>query len=201
MRRLLFALAAALVLASCGDSGAGDLDHDWLHVLHHKKAASAPNASTRARQVYADSLGAFVQQHPQHSRARAVYERIQLDFARELASVGRYQDSIRFYRAVLAHDPQSHEATAGIADAVDHLAVPRHKLLALEKGMSEHQVAQMLGKPIPGWKARTDRGETVIDSWYYRTTEGGVAGVYFRDGVLFAAEAASHARLSPLTHQ
>jgi hypothetical protein len=200
MRRLLVAIVAALVVASCGGSGAGDLDHDWLHVLHHKKAAAAPNASPREKQVYADSLGAFIAQHPDHSRARAVYEHIQLDFARELSSVGRYQDAIRFYRAVLSHDPTSREATAGIADAVDRLAVPRHKLLALEKGMSEHQVAQLLGKPIPGWKARNDRGETVIDSWYYRTTEGGVAGVYFRDGVLFAAEAASHARLSPLTH-
>lgn len=201
MRRPLFFLAAALVLCSCGGSGTSDLDHEWLRVLHHKKVAASPNASTREKQVYADTLGAFVTQHPEHSRARAVYERIQLDFARELGAVGRYQDSIRFYRAVLTHDPSNAEAAKGIREAVDRLAVPREKLLALEKGMSEHQVAQILGKPIPGWKARNDRGETVIDSWYYRTTEGGVAGVYFRDGVLFAAEAASHARLSPLTRQ
>jgi hypothetical protein len=200
MRRPLFLIAVSLVLASCGGAGTTDLDHEWLRVLHHKKAAVSPNASTREKQVYADTLGAFVAQHPQHSRARAVYERIQLDFAHELASVGRYQDSIRFYRAVLAHDAANREASTGISEAVDRLAVPRHKLLALEKGMSERQVAQLLGKPIPGWKSHNDRGETVIDSWYYRTTEGGVAGVYFRDGVLFAAEAASHARLSPLTH-
>jgi hypothetical protein len=39
----------------------------------------------------------------------------------------------------------------------------------------------------------------VIESWYYRTNDGRVAGVYFRDGELFAAEENSQARLTPLT--
>ena len=198
MSRIVPAVLAVLLMAACSDGG-GALDHDWLRVLHHKKAALSPQASQREKQVYADTLGAFVQQHPQHSRARQVYQRIQLDFARELAAIGRYQDSIRFYRAVLANDPANAEAARGVADAVDRLAVPRPKLLALEKGMSQRQVAQLLGKPIPGWTSKHDRGDVVNESWYYRTSEGGVAGVYFRDGVLLAAEATSHEKIAPLT--
>ena len=140
-----------------------------------------------------------MQRHPTHNRAREVYTHIQLDFARELASLGRYQDSIRFYRAVLAKDPQHADALNGLRDAVDHLSVSRPKLLALEKGMSQHDVAKLLGKPIPGWIVRTERRDSLIESWYYRTSDGHVAGVYFRDGELFAAEENSQARLTPLS--
>ena len=151
--------------------------------------------------MYADSLGAFVRNHPTHSRAREVYEHIQLDFARELAFLGRYQDAIRIYRAVLAHDPQNVAALRGLGDAVDHLAVSREKLLALRKGMSQRDVAHLLGKPIPGWQVRNDRPDTTIESWYYRRIGGGIAGVYFRDGVLFAAEENSQAKVAPLVRQ
>jgi hypothetical protein len=200
MRRPLLGCLLVLLVASCAaDSDQADSQRDWLHVLHRKKAAAASTASTRQKQVYADTLGAFVQKHPTHSRARAVYQRIQLDFAEELSSIGRYQDAIRFYRAVLAYDATNAEAKRGLAFAADRLVVSRQKLLDLEKGMSQKQVAQLLGKPIPGWTVRTDRRDATMDSWYYRTTEGGIAGVYFRDGVLIAAEAASHEKISPLS--
>jgi tetratricopeptide (TPR) repeat protein len=199
MNRSIVAALAALLLAACGAGPDGADNGEWLRVLNSKKAANSPNASPREKQVYADSLAAFVQTHPTHNRAREVYHHIQLDFARELASLGRYQDAIRFYRAVLSSDPQQTDALDGLRDAVEHLAVSRQKLLALEKGMSEHEVAKILGKPIPGWKVRTERRDSVIESWYYRTNDGRVAGVYFRDGELFAAEENSQARLTPLS--
>ena len=198
-RSFVAPLAAALLLAACGAGPDNSDNGEWLSVLNSKKAAVSPTATTREKQVYADSLAAFVQRHPTHSRAREVYTHIQLDFARELASLGRYQDSIRFYRAVLAKDPQHAEALNGLRDAVDHLSVSRQKLLALEKGMSQHDVAKLLGKPIPGWIVRTERHDSLIESWYYRTSDGHVAGVYFRDGELFAAEENSQARLTPLS--
>lgn len=200
MRRMLLVSLAAVTLASCGTrSDQGEPQRDWLHVLHRKKAAAAATASTNEKQLYADTLGAFVQKHPTHSRARAVYQRIQLDFASELASLGRYQDAIRFYRAVLSNDSNNEDARRGLALAAERLTVSRQKLSTLEKGMSQKQVSQLLGKPIPGWKVATHRRDARIESWYYRTTEGGVAGVYFRDGVLIAAEATSHEKISPLS--
>jgi len=195
MRRLLLPLA--LAAAACGAGGdSTDNSSEWLRVLHHKKAAAAPNATPQQKQAYADTLGAFVQKHPGHSRAREVYQRIQIDFARELASLGRYQDAVRFYRAVLVHDPSNADATRGLNDAVAHLAVSRDKLLQLQKGMSQRQVAHILGKPIPGWTERTARRGVELEAWYYRRTDGGIAGVYFRDGELLAAEANSEAKLA-----
>jgi hypothetical protein len=189
----------ALIIASCGGgTKTVDSSGDWIHVLSRKKAAVSPNATPRQKQVYADSLAAFLTRYPAHPRAREVYRRVQLDFASELATLGRYQDAIRFYRAVLTDDPRNKEALAGLTAAVDRLTVSREKLLALEKGMKEREVARLLGKPIPGWTVRTKRPDCTIDAWYYRTTEHGVAGVYFRDGTLFAAEENSHAKLVPL---
>jgi len=197
MRRLLVPLAV-VALACCAGDDPADSSHEWLHVLRHKKAALAPNATPQQKQAYADSLGAFLQAHPTHSRARAVYERIQIDFARELASLGRYQDAVRFYRAVLLHDPDNADAQRGMADAVAHLAVTRDKLLQLERGMSQHDVAKILGKPIPGWTSRLERRDSVVEAWYYRKVGGGVAGVYFRDGELLAAEESSNAKLAAM---
>jgi len=199
---LRFLVLIALAAVSCGGShDASDNSSEWLHVLRHKQAAAAPNAPVQAKQVYADSLGAFVQQHPTHSRAREVYQHIQLDFAHELAALGRYQDAIHIYRSVLTHDPKNAAALRGLGDAVDHLSVSREKLMALEKGMSQRDVAHLLGKPIPGWKVVNERPDSTIESWYYRRTDGGLAGVYFRDGVLFAAEENSQAKIAPLMKQ
>lgn len=196
MRRLL--LPVVVLCLACSGDDPNDNSREWLHVLRHKKAAVAPNATPQQKQAYADSLGAFVQKHPAHSRAREVYERIQIDFANELAAIGRYQDAIRFYRAVLAHDPGNPDAQRGMADAVAHLAVTRDKLLQLEKGMSQRDVARILGKPIPGWTARVERRDSVIEAWYYRKVDGGVAGVYFRDGELLAAEENSQAKIAAM---
>lgn len=194
--RLLLVL---LVLATACGSDLPDNQAEWLRVLAAKKAAISPTATVHEKQLYADSLAAFVGKHPTHSRAREVYHHIQLDFARELAALGRYQDAIRFYRSVAAADPTNEAALRGLEEAADHLAVSREKLLLLEKGMSHRQVANLLGKPMPGWTAKRQRRDAVLESWYYRKTDGGVAGVYFRDGELFAAEENSQARLAPLT--
>ena len=189
-----------MTLAACSsDQSSGDPQSDWLHVLSRKKAAVAADAPTHARQMYADALRAFVVKHPTHSRAREVYHRMQLEFANELAVHGRYSDAIGFYRAVLTEDPGNKEALAGLTQAADRMAVSRQKLLALQKGMSQSEVARLLGKPMPGWKVRTRHRDTRLESWYYRTTDGNVAGVYFRDGELLAAEENSEAKLAPLT--
>lgn len=187
-------LLAALALAACG-GGEAQPDHqsEWRDVLEHKQAATAPGADARQKQVYADSVRAFVEKHPTHSRAREVWMRMQLEFADDLAQLGRHQDAIRVYRAVLTHDPVNEDARRGLADSADHLAVTREELLAVDKGMSRREVAGLLGKPMPGWSIETHRRDTTIEAWYYQTRDGGVAAVHFRDGRVFAAEEASNA--------
>src|SRR5438132_13688747 len=138
MRRFL--LVAALAAVACGGrQRTADNSSEWQSVLVHKKAAASPSATTEQKQVYADSLAAFVDKHPSHGRAREVYQRIQLAFAKDLASIGRHQDAIRIYRAVLTHDPANDVAIRGLNDAIDRLAVTRPKLLSLERGMSKRQ--------------------------------------------------------------
>ena len=195
MRPILVLAVTSLLVIHCG-AAPDQPDHqaEWRDVLRHKKSAVAPQATTAARQMYADALSAFVHKHPGHSRAREVYERIQLEFATELASLGRYQDSIRFYRAVLASNPASAEAKNGLNAAIDRLAVTRQKLEQIEVGMSQKQVARVLGKPVPGWVVSHDRPAATIEAWYYRTSGGGLAAIYFRDGEVFAAEEKSQAR-------
>lgn len=192
----LVAVLCALVLAGCGDRGAApDHQAEWREVLKHKKAAKA---SPGHKQVYADSVRAFVDKHPNHSRAREVWQHIQVEFADDLALAGRYQDAVRFYRAVLAHDPAHEGAQRGLAEAMERLSITREKLLALRKGMSEREVARLLGKPVPGWNVAKRRAGARIEAWYYRTNSGGLAAVYFRNGVVFAAEETSHERLGRL---
>ena len=188
-----------IVFAACAnDSAQPDHQAEWRGVLRHKQAAVAPDAKPEHKQVYADSVRAFVQKHPDHGRAREVWQRLQLEFADDLAAVGRHQDAIRFYRAVLEHDPSNEAASRGLAAAVERLAVSRDRLLSLQKGMSQREVASILGKPMPGWSVKNERAEATIEAWYYRTRGGAVAGVYFRDGKVFAAEEASNSKLGRL---
>jgi hypothetical protein len=193
----VFALVAALLAIAAAGCGAAEPqpDHqaEWRGVLEQKKAAAAPDAPAGQKQVYADSVRAFVQKHPDHGRAREVWQSMQLEFAGELAQLGRNQDAIRVYRAVLSHDPTNDEARRGLALSADRLAVSREKLLEIRKGMSHRQVAGILGKPIPGWTVEKRRAAATIDAWYYRTRGGGVAAVYFREGKVFAAEESSNA--------
>jgi hypothetical protein len=184
-----------LAPACANDSAQPDHQAEWRDVLRHKKAAASTEATPHQKQLYADSVRAFVEKHPNHGRAREVWQRIQIEFASELASMGRYQDAIRFYRAVVVHDPANEEARRGLADAVARLAVTRQKLLALEKGMSHHQVASILGRPIPGWTTSNRRPGVTMEAWYYRMQGGGLAAVYFRNGIVLAAEESSNARL------
>jgi hypothetical protein len=197
MRVFPFVFAGlALLAAGCnaGDPPA-DQQAEWRNVLRHKPAAVAPDASPDHKQVYADSVRAFVVRHPEHNRAQQVWQRLQLEFADDLAAAGRYQDAIRFYRAVLIKHPESDHARRGLAIAADRLAVTREKLLQLHKGMSHRQVAGILGKPMPGWSVKQRRAGTTFEAWYYRTRTAEVAAVYFRDGEVLAAEESSSARL------
>ena len=180
------------------DRQQADHQAEWRDVLQHKRAAIAPDASPDQKQVYADSVRAFVVRHPSHSRAAQVWQSLQLEFADDLFAAGRYQDAIRIYRSVLTHHPENDHARGGMAAAAARLAVSREGLLALRKGMSPHQVAALLGKPIPGWSVKQHRAGATFEAWYYRTRTGSLAGVYFREGKVIAAEETSNERLARL---
>lgn len=198
MTRAFLSTLVLVLLTACSRQSDDSASSEWVKILHHKKTAISPSSSPQQKQVYADALQTFVHKNPGHSRAREVYQHIQLDFARELCAIGRYQDAIRFYRSILTHDPVNTAASTGLREAMDHLCVTREKLLTLDKGMTSHQVAAILGKPIPGWKVTLERNGYTTEAWYYRRLDGGIAAVHFIDGKLFAAEQSSDARLESL---
>lgn len=199
MRRLPLFLLLSLLVA-CSNDGAQQPDHqaEWREVLAQKKAAMSPRATGAQKQMYADALSTFVRKHPNHGRAREVYRSIQLEFADDLAAIGRHRQALRFYRSVLANDPVNERARNGMTLAMSRLSVTRARLLELEKGMSKRDVAHILGKPVPGWTETVDRKPADIEAWYYRTTTGGVAAVYFRGGRVLAAEESSNAKMARL---
>src|SRR5438132_10487302 len=134
MRRLL-AFSLFLIAACSADNGI-DNAPEWLHVLHHKKAAVAPSATPRDKQVYADSLAAFVRKHPAHPRAREVYQSVQLEFARELTSLAQSQAAIRLYGAMLSSEPMNAASLRSPSYPLEHLVSPRQKLMTLQQSMS-----------------------------------------------------------------
>ena len=190
------ALCGALLASACGAGSKPDHQQEWQKVMQQKAVAASPAATQHDKQVYADSLAAFVRKHPDHGHARQVYRKIQVEFADELTALGRYSEAIRFYRGVLEHDPANQQATVGLRNALEHMTVTREKLLTLQVGMSQREVAHVLGKPLPGWTSRTESGAADAEAWYYRTASGGVAAVYFRDGKLLAAEENSQRKTS-----
>lgn len=195
-------LLAGLFALGCADRTA-EIDHqsEWREVLDRKAAAVSEDASTEQKQLYADSVRAFVQKHPDHSRATEVWHRMQIEYADQLAALGRHRDAITFYRSVLAKDPHHEDAKRGLARAAERLALSRNKLLEIEKGMSQREVEAIIGAPMPGWTERRKRPGAWFEAWYYPTRRGGVAAVYFRSGKVFAAEETSDAPLGRLAGQ
>ncbi|MFN2238051.1 MAG: hypothetical protein ABR524_01540 [Thermoanaerobaculia bacterium] len=187
----LILLLLAVSMTACGPAGLeDDIHRDWRAVLELKKEAENAPQSKRvvSRQAWAAALFEFTNRYPEHIRARHAYEELELDFARLMASRGRYEEAIRHYRAVLQGDPGHEAARAELDLAERRRFVTADAVAALRRGMSQDDVSERIGVPAPGWSRRLERDETTIDSWYYPRSDGGVAGVFFRNGELFAAE-------------
>jgi tetratricopeptide (TPR) repeat protein len=187
----LVLLAALLAIEGCSPGIADDpIAAEWRRVLDAKKEwrNAAQEDRVRAQQAYVDALAVFVRRHPDHPRGRQVYEEAELEFARMLAGRGEYDRAVEYYRSVLGTNPEHAEARAELDAAERRRFVTPEALGSLRVGMSPDEVRERLGQPLPGWSRSMRRGEAVIDSWYYRRRDGGVAGVFFQNGRLFAAE-------------
>ncbi|HSN69281.1 MAG TPA: hypothetical protein VLV48_08555 [Thermoanaerobaculia bacterium] len=188
---LLLLFPAFLAMSGCSPGALDDpVAAEWRSVMAAKKEwRQAPGGERlRAHQAYIDRLAAFVRSHPDHARARAVYEEAELEFARLLASRGEYDRAIEYYASALRSNPGLEEARSELRAAEARRFVTQQALAGLRAGMSRAEVLERLGHPLPGWSRSMRRGDSVVDSWYYRRPDGGVAGVFFKNGRLFAAE-------------
>jgi tetratricopeptide (TPR) repeat protein len=182
------ALLLLTALAGCGGHRAGDeVQREWLRVLDTKRACIR-GGSAAAKQAWVDALSSFASRFPDHQRAQAVYSAAELDFARALCDRGRYSNAIPYYRQSVARDPQNRAALEGLKIARERQFVLAAALGELRNGMARDEVAAILGLPPPGWSKTIRKSGNTEESWYYRRAGGGVAGVFFTNGKLFAAE-------------
>ena len=198
MRR--FAAAAALIVSFAGCPQQPDEELDgWHQVLARKKAVSRASATDliEAKQNYVDALRDFCRNFPNHARARVAYREAELQFARELYSDGRYADAARFFESVLRDDPRDASVKRELVATIEKKFVSREGLAELRKGMRPQEVAERIGRPLPGWEQSVQKGPATILGWYYPRGDGGIGGVYFLDGHLFAAEYDRAVRLKP----
>lgn len=186
----LIAGALGFALACTGSDPADEAAREWRAVLDAKRAMESATAKRQpdARQAYADAVASFLAQHPTHARAGEVYEALVLEQATQLSENARYDAAVELYQWLLARNPENDAARDGLARAMDRRSVSREEISALLLGMSEVDVRIRLGAPLPGWSRTMRRGNRTIHAWYYARPDGGVAGVFFDRGRLFAAE-------------
>lgn len=192
MRKItLFALVVPLLFAGCREIPYDEQAHrEWRRVLEVKRAAlDAPRERRmEAKQAYVAALTAFLRAHPDYERAGTAYESVELEYARLLASRGRPDEAVVYYRSILESNPGHREARAELEELERKRFVTVESFGSLRKGMSQAEVEEQLGRPMPGWSRSHVRGAIVTESWYYRRRDNEVAGVFFRNGELFAAE-------------
>lgn len=201
LRPLVASLLLALALSipcSCSNEPDRELA-DWRIVLARKKAIARYEEANalQARQAYVDALRDFCRRYPDHPRAREVYRDVELEFARELFARGDYQQAARFFESVLLDDPANHHVREELAQARRLRFLTPASLEKLRQGMRQQEVARLLGRPLPGWERTLRKGNKTVVSWYYRRADGGVGGLFFVDGKLFAAEYDKPVRLRP----
>jgi hypothetical protein len=186
----LVAVALGVALACTESDRADSAAREWRVVLDVKRAAQeAPSENQQtARQAYADAVANFLARNPTHARAAEVYEGLVFEQAGELTANARYDAAVELYQWLLARNPGNEAARDGLARAMDRRSVTREEVGALRLGMTEVDVRIRLGSPLPGWSRTMRRGERTIDAWYYARPGGGVAGVFFDRGRVFAAE-------------
>jgi hypothetical protein len=182
-------MTVALLVTGCREEEQA-LDtrvEEWRVVLHAKRAASM-SSSNPDRQKYADELLRFVQRHPDHPRAREVYDGLQQTMARELAATGDYAAAVRYYDNLIRRRPGDLALKSERDALIDRQSVDLSELASVKSGATTEEVLKVLGAPPAGWKKRVRRAGHDYESWYYRNDRGGVAAVHFDNGKTFATD-------------
>jgi tetratricopeptide (TPR) repeat protein len=190
------ALVLLLLAAGCVKRSPAQLVL-WRDLRELQRKAEAEPASLEARQRYVDALSNFVRAYPKDEEASALYGREELAYARELVRRGRQGAAIPYYEDFLSRDPENAAVHEELNQARAQATVPRERFDDLRKGMSREEVAELLGKPRPGWTHTLTKGTSTYETWYYRKVDGGTASVGFVDGKAWVAEYGAVIQLEP----
>jgi len=91
---------------------------------------------------------------------------------------GDYKRAISIYQQALVADPDNPELQAALEEAEALRFMTEERLSQVRKGMTEDEVRELLGTPIPHYVREYDEG---VIAWLYPANEqGGAAVVWFR---------------------
>lgn len=169
----------------------------WRDVRELQRKAEADPTALDARQRYVDALSNFVRAYPADEEASALYGKEELAYARELVRRGRHGAAIPYYEDFLSRDPENASVHEELNQARAQATIARDRFDDLRKGMSSEEVAELLGKPRPGWTHTLTKGKSTYETWYYRKADGGTASVGFVDGKAWVAEYDGVIQLEP----
>jgi len=189
-------LALLLLAAGCVKRSPAQLVL-WRDVRELQHKAEADPGSLEARQRYVDALSNFVRAYPKDEEASALYGREELAYARELVRRGRHGAAIPYFEDFLSRDTENAAVHEELNQARAQATIARDRFDDLRKGMSPDEVAELLGKPRPGWTHTLTKGKSTYDTWYYRKADGGTASVGFVDGKAWVAEYDGVIQLEP----
>lgn len=178
-RRALAALTTQLATARAAHRDTAELERQ----LSEGRAEVARLAS-QLDQHLVDYLNLH---RPTPGQARSGDDRRVLDvkIAEDLAAAeefiregGDYGHAIQIYRDLAALDPGNAHVAAALAAAEAGRTLSPERLASLKKGMNRDQVRATLG--MPHLKNIQTFEEQGVVAWFYPTTAGGTAGVYFQ---------------------
>lgn len=187
-REIVLAVVTIAVMA-CRPEPVDTTAEEWREVMAAKRKAM--HADLSARQAYADRVLKFLHRHPDHARARVVYEDLQLAFARELTARGDHAVALRYYDDLLSRRPKDAGLLAERAAVADLQSVQKEELAGVTPGMSDRQVERILGRPRNGWERELRSGGAQYRTWLYPNDQGGIAAVHFARGKVFAIDYAT----------
>lgn len=178
---------AALSVLSCGrtdSDSAPSVSDEWRHVLAVKKKVVAGDPVTR--QAYIAEVHDFVRRHPDHRRAREVWEELEIEYAYALSGSGRGAEAVQRLERLLAGSPIHRKRLQDTHDEIaDKVRVTPEELQSITRGMTQARVREILGPPRRGWSRRTPPSS---ESWFYRVDSGRTGAIHFHKGRVLSTE-------------
>ncbi len=175
--RLLLVVLVAGITAACGrDTGP---EVRWADVEAARSATVANSASLEARQHYVEALSAYLSEHPGDGRATELYLAEELAYARSLIERGRLAAAIPYFEDALSRGGGNAALEIELAEVRSRIAVSRDRFEQLSRNMTRDEVRDLLGTPRPGWTHSIEKSGRIFETWYYKSTEGGLASVSF----------------------
>lgn len=185
-RVLVGCCALTLTLSCSSEPQPVDPAAEWRAVLESRQAITE---DPRTVQRWSDELHAFIRRHPDHARAREVWEALEIEHALRLGDHGRAAEGAERLRKLLANTPRDrHRLREALSVLENRADISADELSQVTRGSSSAEVESLLGAPPPGWRRSTG---SQSETWYYRGEAGSTSAIHFHRGKVIAIDSAA----------